>query len=45
LKPCPEGKERDSITRRCRKVKSGRPCPPGKVRNETTRRCRKEKVN
>jgi len=45
LKPCPPGKVRNPITRRCNKVKSQsktkriNPCPPGKERNPKTGRC------
>lgn len=50
MKPCPPGKERNPITKRCRKVPQGKdpqgqdkPCPPGKERNPVTKRCRKVK--
>ena len=37
--PCPEGKERNPKTNRCRKAL--KPCPAGKVRNPKTNRCKK----
>jgi len=37
--PCPEGKERNPRTNRCRKAM--KPCPEGKVRNPKTNRCKK----
>lgn len=43
-KPCAEGKVRNAVTKRCRKVASGdkkKPCKPGKRRNPETKRCRK----
>jgi len=43
-KPCAEGKVRNSVTKRCRKVVSSdkkKPCKTGKRRNPETKRCRK----
>ena len=40
--PCPEGKERNPRTNRCRKAM--KPCPEGKVRNPKTNRCKKVKA-
>ena len=42
LKPCPPGKERNPITRRCvtvKKTAGPKPCPPGKERNPASGRC------
>ena len=46
-RPCPPGKERNAVTKRCRKVKTSslKPCPPGKQRNAVTKRCRKVKTS
>jgi hypothetical protein len=38
-KPCPPGKERNAVTKRCRKI-ADKACPPGKERNPVTKRCR-----
>ena len=53
LKPCSEGKVRNTVTNRCVNAEkpkkktsklSPKPCPDGKVRNPTTKKCVKSKV-
>jgi serine/threonine protein kinase len=49
-KPCPPGKVRDPVTKRCKQQKpqnavpKQKDCPPGKVRDPVTRRCKKIQV-